>query len=549
MVLTIHKPIAQDFIEAEQAIQIMNDVIVELSPVIIDQVLFAQANASTKTRLAENEITKMVEARNMEAVNRLSGANDFGSDIHNRTLFSMETGAQYGKYVASTDLPITVVNRLSFNLVNGSATQWAQDHSARLVTGVSQNTKKGIRTVIARSIREGIPPRETAKLLVPIVGLNRQQSNGAFTFFSNLQEQTAKGEISSTTSTRLYDAYTDRLKLQRATTIARTEIVRSLNAGQQMVWEQGVQDGLIDQSSKRRWIVTPDERLDHLICAPMTGQTVGMKETFRSGIGTTAFLPPIHPMCRCTVRVLYKPAPVQRIPEKNLKPSIPTTNASEYVNNINIGEGSISPTKKDVIAGLRAIERVHDVRPGRSSLAVNVDYKKNSNVTGSYRHSQGKPLEIKVLASGQTRVLTTIHEYGHYLDHHLVPEKVGILGSFATHGISTTLSVGGKVNGLMTTIKSSKTIEKLRTYLHDINSRSWTLYALTDKELFARAYSQYIAKKSGNKQLLQELAIRQPKEPVDSWKLIYDQWDDVDFEPIMGRFDDLFRELGWLKEK
>jgi len=65
-------------------------------------------------------------------------------------------------------------------------------------------------------------------------------------------------------------------------------------------------------------------------------------------------------------------------------------------------------------------------------------------------------------------------------------------------------------------------------------------YYLSPEELWARSYAQYIAKKSGNKAMLAELAKLQD-DPIPS------QWSDDDFIEIEKAIDELFKERGWLK--
>ena len=60
-------------------------------------------------------------------------------------------------------------------------------------------------------------------------------------------------------------------------------------------------------------------------------------------------------------------------------------------------------------------------------------------------------------------------------------------------------------------------------------------------ELWARAYSQYIATRSGDKYMKMELdRLREDK--------LYNggQWSDKDFEPIAKAIDDMFTDLGWI---
>jgi hypothetical protein len=66
-------------------------------------------------------------------------------------------------------------------------------------------------------------------------------------------------------------------------------------------------------------------------------------------------------------------------------------------------------------------------------------------------------------------------------------------------------------------------------------------YSLQDKEIFARAYAQYIAEKSGDVILKEELASKTRS------KIFQTQWSEKDFKPISEAIDKLFEEQGWSK--
>ena len=68
-------------------------------------------------------------------------------------------------------------------------------------------------------------------------------------------------------------------------------------------------------------------------------------------------------------------------------------------------------------------------------------------------------------------------------------------------------------------------------------------YLLQPSELFARAYAQYVAWRSGNATMLAQiddiLAREDPKEKLEHWPY-------ADFLPLIHRFDNLFETHGWL---
>jgi hypothetical protein len=68
-------------------------------------------------------------------------------------------------------------------------------------------------------------------------------------------------------------------------------------------------------------------------------------------------------------------------------------------------------------------------------------------------------------------------------------------------------------------------------------------YLLRPEEMFARAYAQYIARRSGQRELLAELAGE--RAALLSGRVYHTQWADEDFATILETFDRLLAEKGW----
>lgn len=146
-----------------------------------------------------------------------------------------------------------------FDRTNPSAVAWAKSHAAEFIKGVSKTTRDDVREVIVRSFEEGIPPREAATLLLDAIG----------------------------------DA-------ARALTIARTETMRASNEGQEQLWKQATDAGLLTGREERVWIVTPDDRLCP-ICEGLEDATSPLNGMFTSDDGSSFDVPPAHPNCRCVI--------------------------------------------------------------------------------------------------------------------------------------------------------------------------------------------------------------------------------------------------------
>lgn len=180
----------------------------------------------------------------------------------------------------------------AFALTNQLATKAAEQQSAQLVTAISQETRKAIQSVIGQAFREGTSPAETARNLRPVIGLTERQSLAVQRLRTTLTKQGVSADVVSARMSR----YAATLLRQRATLIARTELIDASTQGQLALWKQAIADGLIASNARKKWIVTPDDRLCP-ICQALAGKTIPIAGLFPGGV----IGPPRHPNCRCTL--------------------------------------------------------------------------------------------------------------------------------------------------------------------------------------------------------------------------------------------------------
>lgn len=182
-----------------------------------------------------------------------------------------------------------------FDAKNLAAQKVAMLQAARMVTGVSNETRDAIRMLIVRSIREGIPPYEAARMIRSMIGLTNKGTSAAMNYRIGLIEQ---GHGLDRVNT-LVERYTAKSIRRRALTIARTETMGALNKGTLVSWDQAKKEGFLSETAGKEFIVTPDEKLCD-ICAPLGEEDpIPLKESFSGGYDA----PPIHPNCRCTMGI------------------------------------------------------------------------------------------------------------------------------------------------------------------------------------------------------------------------------------------------------
>jgi hypothetical protein len=173
-----------------------------------------------------------------------------------------------------------------------AAEEWAKQHAADLAQ-LPAAQKQRVKDLVESSIADGIPPMELAKLIRDTIGLTDQQADAVANFRDRLVDQ----EVDEADRVVRVERYAQAQRTYRAQTIARTELLGSLNAGQQELWDEAVSQGVIEPGEMEKiWIVTDDDLLEEE-CEAMADEQVGLHEQFSSGDD----FPPAHPNCRCTV--------------------------------------------------------------------------------------------------------------------------------------------------------------------------------------------------------------------------------------------------------
>lgn len=136
--------------------------------------------------------------------------------------------------------------------------EWAKDHAAELVDGVTKRTRAAIHDTVVDVLQHGGSIDAMIRKLAKVLG--------------------------------------DR---DRAETIGRTESMKAANQGLLIAWQTGIEDGSIDEGAKKTWLVTPDDRLCP-ICEPLQDVSVDLDGSFDVD-GEDLDGPPAHPNCRCIV--------------------------------------------------------------------------------------------------------------------------------------------------------------------------------------------------------------------------------------------------------
>lgn len=260
---------------------------------------FTRGVKSFKNRIKISEITSAIDSGKEKELLKAIPFDEISGDFEDLqdTLVKGAVGA--GKAAVNT-LPKSIKPLIRFDATNPRIKKVIAKEVGKLLTDITKEAKKGIREIIKRSFKEGLPTRDIAKLIPDSIGLNARQSKALINKRIALEKAGIKGS-------RLDEAlkkYAKQKLKERKNMIARTETIRAVNMGQQEVWEQASEQGLLNkQKSTKVWVVTPDDKTCK-ICLGIEGQEVLLGEKFYvPDLGIHVRTPPAHPNCRCATKL------------------------------------------------------------------------------------------------------------------------------------------------------------------------------------------------------------------------------------------------------
>ena len=197
---------------------------------------------------------------------------------------------------------------------------------------------------------------------------------------------------------------------------------------------------------------------------------------------------------------------------------------------VDLPPGPLEPALRET---LRCIDRIHGAT-GLPPLAV--VWMWEDSPRGRYRPAtDGQRARIEISERGTTPGLTFVHEIGHCLDH--------FMGNFVRYASAAAISPAAQV---IAVARRSEAHAQLRRESEDAGKpafirRNIIAYLMSDEELWARTYSQYIALRSENLEMAAEMARLGRQSDHERFTL----WADQDFEPISEAMDSCLQSMGW----
>jgi len=122
-----------------------------------------------------------------------------------------------------------IMKQERFDIIGVEAVKWASTYCARLVTGITDKTMKGIRSYIAAGINAGKSGPAIARELRPLVGLTEKQIFAVANYHEKLILE--RPEYTAVRQSEMAEVYARRLHRDRAMLIAKSETREALWEG------------------------------------------------------------------------------------------------------------------------------------------------------------------------------------------------------------------------------------------------------------------------------------------------------------------------------
>ena len=206
---------------------------------------------------------------------------------------------QLGRKSMVSSLDLDVIQRAAALRI---ADQWARKYAEEVARDYGAQSELAISRALPEWLNRRMPASALAQRAKDLYGLDPRSA------------QSVESYASGKKVTRNMDlrGLAERYMEQRADVMARVQTFTALNFGRQMVFAEGIGQGIIPTSARKVWVTAIDERVCE-VCGPMDGVAVPVLDRFavlhpapktdrgkHRGVQKLV-IPPVHPNCRCTV--------------------------------------------------------------------------------------------------------------------------------------------------------------------------------------------------------------------------------------------------------
>lgn len=188
--------------------------------------------------------------------------------------------------------------------------------------------------------------------------------------------------------------------------------------------------------------------------------------------------------------------------------------------------------KKSVNRAIAAISKVHDLPTEYPKVYVEMS---NSEALGpadgTYNSSENRILINENIGIGGPEITFT-HEFGHHI-------TLGQEGNWSRDQFQDRIDRTPALKNLFDALDNTSTMQGIKDIAAEEKAKGkeggYFTYLADEREVFARAYAQYIAKGSGDKLLQTQIQEMQDNNPNMTWP-------DKEFGPVAKAFDEYFKD-------
>lgn len=225
-----------------------------------------------------------------------------------------------------------------FGITNPGTVSFLANYEMASIRLLTADALGSVQAALTAGIQAGRNPLDTARDILAFIGLTPRQAQAVLNYRTALETRNSdalgralrdarfdptvrraiQGEIALKPEQidRMVDRYRERYLRYRSETIARTESIRAVSAGNHLMWTQAVEDGQVAVDQIRRsWIYIADDKVRdaHRMIPSMNKGGVGLNQPFQSILGPIMY--PGDPNataanvinCRCATITRYIP--------------------------------------------------------------------------------------------------------------------------------------------------------------------------------------------------------------------------------------------------
>ena len=174
---------------------------------------------------------------------------------------------------------------------------WLKNHGGELITRLTDESRRAIANVILHAQERLMNPKEIARQIRPLIGLNAQQAQANFNYRLKVYNRYLQGgssvEVATSRADKAALRYASKQHRFRAETVTHTELAFAYNQGAHVGVQRAISRGLMSRCAMV-WTTAGTNRVCPR-CLPLKDKVVGY--TDEAGVQ----IPPLHPRCRCAI--------------------------------------------------------------------------------------------------------------------------------------------------------------------------------------------------------------------------------------------------------